>query len=154
MQGRGFVYLLSILYHPYLVCILFGMPSQYLFIVLNAFYFLAYYISHVHLIGPLLLTHVYMCKCLLSWESSKQPLLSVMTKDNLAYKLVLQATKIKAVPSSSSHLFYLPPLTKGSGCPDLIQQGTDSFGSSANERFLHKEFLKWQMLIEGLETML
>ena len=30
MQGWGFVYLPSLLYHPYLVCILFGMPSLHL----------------------------------------------------------------------------------------------------------------------------
>ena len=31
MQGWGFVYLPSLLYHPYLVCIIFGIPSLHLF---------------------------------------------------------------------------------------------------------------------------
>ena len=38
MQGQGFGYLHSLLYHPYLVCILFAMPSLHLFTFLMCFF--------------------------------------------------------------------------------------------------------------------
>ena len=33
MEGWGFVYLPLLLYHPYLVCILFGVPSLHIFTI-------------------------------------------------------------------------------------------------------------------------
>ena len=50
MQGQGFAYMLTFafMHHPYLVCILFGMPSLHLFTFLMFFIFfiITYPVSH------------------------------------------------------------------------------------------------------------
>ena len=90
MQGQGFAYQPSLLYNPYLVCILVGMPSLHLFTFLMFLFvsiLLTRSVSYQRCVNKLTVLSTSICKQLVSQVSTIASLLLYRNADSLIPRL-------------------------------------------------------------------